>query len=176
MAIETLLHTERSLAAAARVVLDRLLGPGFDNIDAPEDGRIEVDCLDGDSGEEWGFVAPDVGAMDAFAKIKERPTTVRVAIRLRHGQLMLFPGFVALSRPDGDYDEFEEDERAKQIALREAFELGRTFHAREVLLAGDAATDFLGTDATSWDGLKTVLEDEDVPHTILPVPKAAATS
>jgi hypothetical protein len=172
MAIETLLHTERSLAAATRMVLDKLIAAAFENIDPPQDGRIEVDCLDGDSGEEWGFVAPEVGAMEAFAKIKERPTTVRVSLRLEHGHVLLFPGFVALSRPDGDYEEFEDDDRAKQIALREAFELGRTFHAREVLLAGDAATDFLGTEATSWEGLKTVLEDEEIPHTVLPVPKA----
>src|SRR5262249_13969777 len=79
MAIETLLHTERSLAAATRMVLDKLLSNGFENIDPPEDGRVEIDCLDGDSGEEWGFVAPEVGAMDAFAKIKEKTTTVRVS-------------------------------------------------------------------------------------------------
>jgi hypothetical protein len=171
MAIETLLHTERSLAAATRVVLDRLLGGGFETIDVPEDRRLEVDCLDGDSGEEWGFVAPPTTAMEAFQKIKERPTTVRVSVKLEHGHVLLYPGFVALSRPDADYDEFEDDDRAKQIALREAFELGRTFNAREVLLAGDAATDFLGTEATSWEGLKEVLDEEDVPHTLLPVPK-----
>lgn len=172
MAIETLLHTERSLAAATRVVLDRLLGAGFQNVDGPLDGRVEIDCLDGDTGEEWGLVAPPVTAMEAFAKIKEKPTTVRVSVRLAHGHLLLFPGFVALSRPAADYEEFEEDNRAKQIALREAFEVARLFHAREVLLVGDAATDFLGTEATSWEGLKEVLEEEGLPHTLLPVPPA----
>ncbi|MCC7137932.1 MAG: hypothetical protein IT460_05820 [Planctomycetes bacterium] len=173
MAIETLLHTERSLAAATRVVLDKLTGAGFETIDGPEDGRLEVDCLDGDTGDEWGFVAPETSPMAAFTEIKAKPTTVRVSVKLAHGQLLLYPGFVVLSRPDADYDEFEDDDRAKQIALREAFELARTFHAREVLLAGDAASDFLGTEATSWEGLKDVLEEEDVPHVVLPVPPKA---
>jgi hypothetical protein len=173
MAIETLLHTDRSLAAATRLVLDKIHGHGFENVDGPEDGRIEVDCLDGDTGDEWGFVAPETSPMDAFSKIKEKPTTVRVSIRLEHGHLLLYPGFVVLSRPESDYEEFEEDERAKEIALREAFEIGRMFRVHEVLIAGDAASDFLGTEATSWEGLKEVLIDEDVPHTILPVPKSA---
>ena len=173
MAIETLIHTERSLSAATRVALDRLLGAGFETIDAPEDGRLEVDCLDGDTGEEWGVVAPPATAMEVFQQIKERPTTVRVSIKLEHGHVLLYPGFVALSRPEADYEAFEEDDRAKQIALREAFELSRTFGAREVLLAGDAATDFLGTEATSWEGLKDVLEEESIPHTVLPVPPKA---
>jgi len=173
MAIETLLHTERSLAAATRLVLDKLAAGGLENVDGPEDGRIEVDCLDGDSGDEWGFVAPETSAMDAFSKIKEKPTTVRVGIRLEHGQVMLFPGFVVLSRPEADFEEFEDDENAKEIALREAFELGRLFRAREVLIVGDAASDFLGTEVTSWEGLKDYLVDEDVPHTVLPVPAKA---
>ena len=170
MAIEILLHTERSLAAALRMVLDRMLGTGFENIDAPEDGRIEVDCLDGDTGEEWGFAAPETSAMAAFAKVKDRPTTVRLMVRLRTGHLMLYPGFVVLSRPEDDFEAFEADPRAKQIILREAFELGRTFGTREVIVAGDAASDFLGTEATSWEGLKEVLEEEAIPHTLLPVP------
>lgn len=170
MAIESLLPTNRSLAAATRVVLDRMAGTGFENIDSPEDGRIEVDCLDGDSGEEWGFATPEISSMDAFLKIKERATTVRVMIKLRSGHVILFPGFVVLSRPEDDYEAFEEDPRAKQIILREAYELGRTFGANEVVVAGDAASDFLGTEATSWQGLKDVLEEEDIPHTVLPVP------
>src|SRR5262245_44113881 len=108
--------------------------------------------------------------MDAFGKIKEKTTTVRVTVKLAHGHLLLFPGFVVLSRPDADFEEFTEDESAKEIALREAFELGRTFRAREVLIAGDAASDFLGTEATSWEGLKDVVEEEEVEHTVLPVP------
>src|SRR5262249_50159719 len=85
MGIEILLTTQRSLAAATRSLLDRLTGPGFENIDAPEDGRVEVDCLDGESGEEWGLVAPETSAMETFTKIKEATTTVRVKIGLRSG-------------------------------------------------------------------------------------------
>jgi len=170
MAIEILLHTERSLAATTRMILDRMTGAGFENIDAPEDGNLEVDCLDGDSGEEWGFTAPETTPMSAFAKIKEKATTVRVMVKLRLGHLMLYPGFVVLSRPVDDFDAFEDDPRAKQIILREAFELGRTFGVHEIIVAGDAASDFLGTEATSWEGLKSVLEEEDIPHSLLPVP------
>jgi hypothetical protein len=172
MAIETLLHTERSLAAATRLVLDRMASGGFENIDAPEDGRVELDCLDGESGEEWGISAPETSPMDAFLRIKDRASTVRVSVRLRTGQILLFPGFVVLSRPEEDFEDFTEDPRARQILLREAFELARAFGAREVLLAGDAASDFLGTEATSWEGLKDVLEEEAIEHTVLPVPRA----
>jgi hypothetical protein len=164
MGIEILLTTQRSLAAATRSLLDRLTGPGFENIDAPEDGRVEVDCLDGESGEEWGVVAPEVSAMEAFSKIKEAATTVRVKIGLRRGHFILFPGFIVLSRPDDEYEDFEEDPRARSIFLREAFELARHVTAKEVLIAGDAASDFLGEDATSWDELKAVLLEEEVPH------------
>src|SRR5512138_1246736 len=96
VAIETLLHTERSLAAATRLVLDKLQSKALENVDGPEDGRIEVDCLDGDTGDEWGFVAPETSPMDAFTKIKEKPTTVRVSVRLEHGHVLLYPGFVVL--------------------------------------------------------------------------------
>src|SRR5512144_808089 len=51
VAIETLLHTDRSLAAATRLVLDKLQGKSLENVDGPDDGRIEVDCLDGDTGD-----------------------------------------------------------------------------------------------------------------------------
>ena len=172
MAIETLLHTERSLAAAARMILDRMTGKGYEFIDAPEDGRIEVDCLNGETDEEWGIVAPEASPMDVFLKIKEQGKTVRVKIRLRSGHLILFPGFIVLSRPEDEFDDFEEDPRAKQIILREAFELARHFGTTELIIAGDAGSDFLGTEATTWLGLKEILEEEEVPHVLLPVPGA----
>jgi hypothetical protein len=171
MAIETLFPTERSLASATRLVLDRLTGAAFENIDPPEDGRIEVDCLDGESGDEWGLVVPEASPMDAFLKIKEKETTVRVTVKLRTGQILLFPGFVVLSRTEEDFEDFTSDPRARQILLRESFELARAFGAREVVLAGDAPSDFLGTEATSWQGLKDVLEEEEMEHTIVPVPR-----
>lgn len=172
MPIETLLHTERSLAAATRMILDRMTGKGYEFIDAPEDGRIEIDCLNGETDVEWGVVAPELSAMDVFLKIKEETKTVRVKIRLRSGHLILFPGFIVLSRPEDEFDDFEEDPRAKQIILREAFELGRHFGTRELIIAGDAGSDFLGTEATTWLGLKEVLEEEDIQHVLLPVPTA----
>lgn len=173
MGIEILMTTQRSIAAATRSLLDKLIAAGLENVDPPEEGRIEVDCLNGETGEEWGFVAPETSAMDAFTKIKEATSTVRVKIGLRMGHFILYPGFVVLSRPENDFDEFDEDPRAKQIVLREAFELGRLMGAREVLVAGDAASDFLGEDATDWEGLKTILEEEDVPHKVIPVPPKA---
>jgi hypothetical protein len=169
MGIEILLTTSRSLAASTRSMLDKLVAGGFEYVDPPEDGRIEVDCLDGESGEEWGFVAPETSAMEAFSRIKERATTVRVKVSLRSGHLILFPGFVVLSRPDDEYDDFVEDPRAKAIILREAIELGRYASAKEVLVAGDAASDFLGEEATTWDELRAVLSEEDVPHSVVPV-------
>jgi hypothetical protein len=170
MPIETLLHTERSLAAATRMILDRMTGKGFEFIDAPEDGRIELDCLNGETDQEWGVVAPETSPMEVFLKIKDQPTTVRVKVRLRSGHLILFPGFVVLSRPEDEFDDFEDDARVKQIILREAFELGRLFGTSELIIAGDAGSDFLGTEATTWVGLKEVLEEEAVPHVLLPVP------
>ena len=172
MAIETLLPTERSLAGATRTILDRLLGAGYENIDAPEDKRIEIDCLDGESGEEWGVVAPETTAMALFTRIQETPTTVRVKLGLRSGHIILFPGFVVLSRPGDDFEAFEDDPRAQAILLREGYELARHLGATELIVAGDAASDFIGTDATTWVGLKDVLEEEEIPHRLQPVPKA----
>jgi hypothetical protein len=173
MTIEILLRTDRSIAGATRVVLDKMLGGGFENIDGPEDARIEVDCLNGETGEEWGFVAPETSAMEAVSRIREAPTTVRVKVGLRSGHVILFPGFVTLLRPEDDFEEYSEDPRAKHIIQREAFELGRTFAAKELIVAGDAASDFLGTDATTWEGLKEVLAEEEVPHRVLEVPPKA---
>jgi hypothetical protein len=174
MAIESLVPTDRSLAAATRLVLDRLAVAGFENIDPPEDGRLEVDCLDGDTSEEWGLVVPESTPMAAFLKIKERATTVRVVVRLRLGHFYLYPGFVVLSRPPDEFEDFQNDPRARQIVLREAFELARAFGAREVVVAGDAASDFLGNEASTWSGLKEVLEEEEVPHEVLLVPRPGA--
>jgi len=173
MGIEILLTTSRSLAASTRSMLDKLVSSGFENVDPPEDGRIEVDCLDGESGEEWGFVAPETTAQEAFGKIKEKPTTVRVKVSLRSGHLILFPGFVVLSRPDDEYDDFEEDLRAQHIILREAMEIGRYVGVKEVLIAGDAASDFLGEEATTWSELLEVLSEEEVPHKVVTVSSKA---
>ena len=173
MGIEILLTTSRSLAASTRSMLDKLVSSGFENVDPPEDGRIEVDCLDGESGEEWGFVAPETTAQEAFGKIKEKPTTVRAKVSLRSGHLILFPGFVVLSRPDDEYDDFEEDLRAQHIILREAMEIGRYVGVKEVLIAGDAASDFLGEEATTWSELLEVLSEEEVPHKVVTVSSKA---
>jgi hypothetical protein len=167
MGIEILVTTSRSLAASTRSMLDRLVAAGFEYVDPPEDGRLEVDCLDGESGEEWGFVSPETSPMDAFTKIREKASTVRVKIGLRTGHLILFPGFVVLSRPEDEFDDYEEDARAKAIIQREALELARHAGAKEVLIAGDAASDFLGEEATTWAQLLEVLEEEDVPHKVL---------
>ena len=54
-----------------------------------------------------------------------------------------------LCRPD-EYEDFENDPRARQIVGREALELARAFAAKELIVAGDAASDFLGTEANTW--------------------------
>ncbi len=74
-----------------------------------------------------------------------------------------------LCRPD-EYEDFETDPRARQIIGREALELARAFDAPELFVAGDAASDFLGTETTDWDGLKEVLEEEEVPHEVIVLP------
>ena len=89
---------------------------------------------------------------------------------LTQTQLFLWmTGFVVLCRPD-DYDEFRADPRARQIIGRESLELAHAFGAPEVLIAGDAATDFLGTEATDWAGLKEVLAEEEIPHQLVQIP------
>ena len=44
------------------------------------------------------------------------------------------------------------------------------FYLMGGLVAGDAASDFLGTEATHWEALKEVLEEEDVPHEVISIP------
>ena len=170
MAIEILVPTTRTLGGAARVICQQLLGPGFQNIDAPE-GELEVEIMNVD-GEEWPKVVPsDVSPDDLGNEIKSNREIVRVRILLRLGHFLLFPGFVALCRPD-DFEDFEADPRARQIIGRESLELAHAFQAPEMLIAGDAATDFLGTEATTWDGLKEVVAEEEIPHRVLALPPA----
>jgi len=52
-------------------------------------------------------------------------------------------------------------------------ELAQAFLAPEIVIAGDAASDFLGSEATTWEGIKDVLEEEKIPHTVIPIPARA---
>jgi hypothetical protein len=167
--IEILLPTARTLGGCTRAVLEALLGQGFQNIDPPEEKSIEVEVMNVD-GEEYGKTVPDdVSAADLGEEVKANREIVRVRIPLRIGCFLLFPGFVVLSRPD-EYEAFESDPRARQIIGREALELARAFGSRELLVAGDAATDFLGTEANNWEQLKDVVEEEEIPHRLVQVP------
>jgi hypothetical protein len=169
MALEILVPTTRTLGGATRAVLERLLGPGFLNIDAPASPPLEVELTNVD-GEEWGELVPeDVSPADLGEKIKADKEILRVRVPLRLGHFLLFPGFVALCRPD-DYADFVTDPRARQIVGRESLELAHAFGAREILICGDAATDFLGTEATRWEELKGVLEEEAVEHQLVRIP------
>jgi hypothetical protein len=167
VAIEILLPTTRTLGGAVRAVLETLRGKLFENIDPPE-GSIEVELMNVE-GDEWAKSVPDdVDAADLGESIKGDRTIVRVRIELRLGHFLLFPGFVVLCRPD-EYEEFLEDPRARQVIGREALELARAFDAPELIVAGDAASDFLGTEATTWEGLKDVLEEEEIPRKVIPL-------
>jgi hypothetical protein len=169
--IEILLPTARTLGGSVRAVLEQLLGPGFQNIDPPEGVPLEVELMNVD-GEEWAKSVPgDTSPADLGDAIKANREIVRVRIGLRLGCFLLYPGFVVLSRPD-EYEEFERDPRARQIIGREALELARAFGSQELVVAGDAATDFLGTEATTWEGLKDVLEEEEIPHKLIEIPPA----
>jgi hypothetical protein len=169
MVIEILVPTTRTLGGATRAIAEQLLGPGFLNIDAPEGESIEVELTNVDM-EEWGrFLPDDLGAAELGDAIRDDKEIVRVRIPLRLGHFLLFPGFVVLCRPD-DYEEFTADPRARQIIGRESLELATAFGASELVVAGDAATDFLGTEATDWEGLKTVLVEEDIPHLVVEIP------
>ena len=169
MALEILIPTVRTLGGATRAVLEQLLGSGFLNIDAAESTPYEVELTNVD-GDEWGeFVPEDVSVADLGEKVKGDKEILRVRVPLRLGHFLLFPGFVALCRPD-DYEEFMADPRARQIVGREALELAHAFGATEILICGDAATDFLGTEATHWDDLKEVLKEEEVPHQLIVLP------
>lgn len=174
MAIEIHVSTQgRTLGGTTRLVLEALLTKGFQNIDPPESGVLEVELMNVD-GEEWAKSVPEeASAQEIGEQIKANREIVRVRIGLRLGNFLLFPGFCVLCRPD-QYEDFEKDPRARQIVGREALELARAFGAQELIVAGDAASDFLGTEATTWDQLKEVLEEEEIEHrTIeLPPPKA----
>ncbi len=166
MAIEVLLSTPRTLGGATRAVVEQLLGPGFVNIDSPSESSIEVELTNVDM-KEWGeFVPDDVSAAELAEKIRADKEILRVRVPLRLGHFLLFPGFVVLCRPD-EYEEFMADPRARQIIGRESLELAHAFGAAEIVIAGDAATDFLGSEATDWPSLKEVLEEEEIAHELI---------
>jgi hypothetical protein len=172
VSIEILLPTTRTLGGATRAILEALLGGGFQNIDPPE-GGIEVELMNVD-GEEWAKQVPgDVEPPELGESIKADRHIVRVRIGLRLGHFLLFPGFVVLCRPD-DYEEFLSDPRARQVIGREALELARAFMAPEMIVAGDAASDFLGTEATTWESLKDVIEEEEISHRRIPLTSASS--
>ncbi len=169
MAIEILVPTNRTLGGATRAVVEQLLGPGFVNIDGCGENGFEVELTNVDM-KEWGeFVPEEISPAALGEKIKADKEILRVRVPLRLGHFLLFPGFVVLCRPD-DYDEFMADPRARQIIGRESLELAHAFSAEELLVAGDAATDFLGTDATDWASLKVVLGEEEIPHQVVRLP------
>ncbi len=171
MAIEILVPTTRTLGGATRVIVEQLLGPGFQNIDAPEmnGSGLEVEMMNVDM-EEWAKSVPnDVSAEDLGEEIKANKELVRIHIALRTGRFKLFPRFVILERTD-DFEAYQTDPRARQIIGREALELSNAFHAPELIVAGDAASDFLGEDATDWESLKAVLVEEHIDHEVIPIP------
>jgi hypothetical protein len=169
VSIEVLIPTTRTLGGATSAVLRQLLGPGFANIDRSESDSIEAELTNVDS-REWGEIIPDDKSPQELGEmLKEDKEILRVRIPLRYGHFLLFPGFVVLCRPD-EYEEFAKDPRARQIVGREALELATAFGAAELIVAGDAATDFLGTDATDWESLKSVLVEEEIPHTAIQIP------
>lgn len=169
MAIEILVPTTRTLGGAVRAILEQMLGPGFQNIDRPETAYVLVEMMNVE-GEEWARRVPEeVDIEELSEQIKADREVLRVRIDLRLGSFLLFPGFVILCRPD-DYDDFTADPRVRQIIGREALELARAFLAPELVIAGDAASDFLGTEATNWEALKDVLEEEEVDHTVVQIP------
>lgn len=170
MSIEILIPTTRTLGGATQAVVEQLLGTGFMNIDAPETDAFEVELTNVDA-EEWGEMVPEaISAQDLGDKIKGNREILRVRVPLRLGHFLLFPGFVSLCRPD-NYQEFMSDPRARQIVGRESLELANAFMAPEILICGDAATDFLGTEATNWDELKDVLREEAIDHQLIVIPR-----
>jgi len=170
VAIEIHVPTTRTLGGATRAILEQLRGSGFQNIDGPETEYVLVEMMNVD-GEEWAKRVPEEAGIHELAdQIRGDRQIVRVRLGLRKGSFLLFPGFVILCRPD-DYEDFATDPRARHIIGREALELARAFRAPELLIAGDTASDFLGTEATSWDGLKGVLREEEVPYTVIEIPE-----
>jgi len=169
VSIEILVPTTRTLGGAARGILEMIVGPGFQNIDSPETRAVLVEFMNVE-GEEWAKRVPEeLSPADLQESLKADRTIVRVRIELRIGSFLLFPGFVILCRPD-EYEAFETDPRARQIIGRESLELARAFEAPELVIAGDAASDFLGTETTDWDGLKEVMEEEEVAHEVIVLP------
>jgi len=166
MPIEILVPTTRTLGGATRAVLEQLLGPGFVNIDAPEETSIPVELMTVDMKAWEESVPADVSTEDLGERIKADKRIVRVKIGLRLGWFMLFPGFVILCRPD-DYEAFQADPRARGIIGRESLELAQAFHAPELVVCGDAVSDFIGHEVTDWDGLKEVLQEEELPHQVV---------
>ena len=164
--IEILIPTSRTLGGAVRAVLEQLLGPGFVNIDAPEASAFEVELTTVEMDETGELVPEDISPADLGEKVKADKEILRARVPLRTGHFLLFPGFVVLCRPD-EYEEFMTDPRARQIIGRESLELAHAFGAHELIVAGDAATDFLGNEATDWDSLKEVLAEEEIPHELL---------
>lgn len=169
MAIEILVPTTRTLGGATRAILEQILGAGFPSIDPPESRAVLVEIMNVEA-EEWAKRVPEeVTAAEMGDSIKTDRTVVRVTIDLRLGHFLLFPGFVILCRPD-EYSDFIADPRGRQIIGRESLELARAFNAPELIVAGDAASDFLGTETTDWDELKDVLEEEEIPHEVIVIP------
>ena len=171
MAIEILIPTTRTLGGAVRALLEQMLGSGFQNIDPPESRAILVEMMNVE-GEEWAKRVPEeLDPADLGESIKADRTLVRARIELRLGSFILFPRFVILCRPD-EFEDFVTDPRGRQIIGREALELARAFSAPEMIIAGDAASDFLGTETTDWDELKDVLEEEEIAHEVIVIPPA----
>ena len=170
MAIEILIPTTRTLGGAARVLLQQLQTKGFQNIDPPESQNLEVEVMNVDGESAPRMVPEDISAEDLGEEIKANRELVCVRIPLRLGHFLLFPRFVVLCRPD-DYDDFINDPRARQIIGREALELAHAFQSPELIVCGDAASDFLGTEATTWEELKDVLDEEEVPHRMIELPR-----
>ena len=169
MAIEILIPTTRTLGGAVRAILEQMLGPGFQNIDPPETRAVLVEMMNVE-GEEWAKRVPEELDPEAIGEsIKADRTIVRVRVELRLGSFLMFPRFVILCRPD-EFDDFVTDPRGRQIIGREALELARAFAAPEMIIAGDAASDFLGTETTDWDELKDVLDEEEVAHEVIVIP------
>ena len=169
MTIEIHVPTLRTLGGATQAILDQMLGPGFHNIDPPEANAILVELMNVE-GEEWAHRIPEALSSDELAaKMKADRTIVRARIELRLGFFLLFPGFVILCRPD-DFEDFAGDAEMRKIIGRESLELAHAFDAPEFLVAGDVASDFLGTETTDWDGLREVLEEEEIPHEVIVLP------
>jgi len=170
MTIEILVPTGgRTLGGATRAVIETLLSRGFQNIDPPESQVLEVELRNVDDVDHPRSVPDEVSPADLGEEIKANREILRVRVGLRLGCFLLYPGFCVLQRPD-DFEQFEADPRARQVIGREALELARAFSASELLVCGDTASDFLGSEATTWDQLCEVITEEEVPHKRIQIP------